>query len=420
MYEFEKKWCQFLFQKYNALNPSLVYKTVGNKRIMLSDIFVQPSIVQEAVYGIGRGISKDIWCDSECNNKYTVEGILSSKNCNKFLVIGSLGNGKTSLLNHIVTEIVEYNLYGKETSSLLVKAFKNKYISYMALKEFTKVNDTDQRIFSDFKISDWMVCNLKNVVNVAGQKEIDEHFAEISKHGILLLVDGLDELDIDDRKELLHLLNSFCENPDNVVITTIRKEVLVEDSWINEFSGFQQIALSEFSREQVKDFISKWKKNTNNMDENGLDDINLIVKTIFENPYIKELAANPLFLTLMMLISEKDGTFPRSRTRVYEEATQLIIERWNEESFESPEETIKIREALEQAAFEGMNNLIEQNKPCGDVSAFISDAFTHFFPEMKVARYIKEVSEKTGIIVHSENMKYTFALQSFMEYFAAL
>lgn len=420
MYEFKKKWYQHLLNKYNVLNPSLVYKTVGNSRIMLSDIFIQPSIVQDAVYGIGRGISMNSEDGLEYkHNKYTVEDILSSTNSNKHLVIGSLGNGKTTLLNNIVTKIAEYNLYGKETRSLVVKAFKDKHISYMALKEITKDKETEEGLFYNFNLKEWIFRNLKKVLNVLEQNEIDEHFDEISANGILLLVDGLDELDVSDRKELLNILNVFCENPDNVVIATIRKEVLVEESWINEISGFQQITLAEFNRKQVEDYIIKWKKCTNNAGQNNLQDVDLIVKTIFENPYLKELAANPLFLTLMMLISEKEGVFPKSRTRVYEEATQLIIGRWNEESFESQEETLKIREALEQAAYYGMNNLIGQNKRSGDISAFISDAFTKLFPEKKVAKYIKSVSEKTGIIVQTENLKYTFALQSFMEYFAA-
>lgn len=420
MYEFEKKWFQYLLNKYNVLNPSLVYKAVENSRIMLSDVFIQPSIVQNAVYGIGRGISMGSGSGLEYKyNKYTLEDALSSTNNNKHLIIGALGNGKTSLLNNIVTKIAEYNLCGKETSSLVVKAFRNKYVSYMSLKEISKDKDTDEGLFCNFNLREWIIQNLKKVLNVLEQNEIDEHFDKISVNGILLLVDGLDELDIGERKELLNLLNVFCENPDNVVIATIRKEVLVEEAWINEISGFQQITLAEFNRGQVKDYISKWKKYTNNTGKSNPQDVDLIVRTIFENPYLKELAANPLFLTLMMLISEKEGNFPKSRTRVYEEATKLIIGRWNEESFESPEETLKIREALEQAAYDGMNNLIEQNKRSGDVSAFISDAFTKLFPEKKVAKYIKSVSERTGIIVQTENLKYTFALQSFMEYFAA-
>ncbi len=257
MYEFEKKWFQYLLNKYNVLNPSLVYKAVENSRIMLSDVFIQPSIVQDAIYGIGRGISMGSGSGLEYKyNKYTLEDALSSTNSNKHLIIGALGNGKTSLLNNIVTKIAEYNLCGKETSSLVVKAFKNKYVSYMSLKEISKDKDTDEGLFCNFNLREWIIQNLKKVLNVLEQNEIDEHFDKISVNGILLLVDGLDELDIGERKELLNLLNVFCENPDNVVIATIRKEVLVEEAWINEISGFQQITLAEFNREQVKDYIS--------------------------------------------------------------------------------------------------------------------------------------------------------------------
>lgn len=257
------------------------------------------------------------------------------------------------------------------------------------------------------------------MLNVLEQRSVDEHFIEASNKGILLLVDGLDEVDVEDRKELLHILNLFCENPDNVVIATIRKEVLVEDLLLSEISEYQQIMLADFNSEQIRNYICKWKGYETNGKKNDSLDVDEIIKTIFDDRYLKELATNPLFLTLMLLISENEGMFPRSRTKVYEEATRLIIERWNEKTFSYAEEALKIREALEQAAFDGMNNLIGQNKRTGDISAFISDAFTKMFPDNKITEYIKAVSEKTGIIVQTGNSKYTFALQSFMEYFAA-
>lgn len=415
---FEKKWYKFLFNKCSILNPGIVYKSIGGTRILLSDIFIQPNIVQDAVYGIGRNISEDSNAEPNVKyNKYTVDDLLSTKKNNRHLIIGSLGSGKTSLVNHIITQIAEYKLYGRETSSSVVSVFKDKYVCYMPLKEITR--DTEEKIFDNFELNEWIINKLKKVLNSSEQKEVDEHFAEVSKNGTLLLVDGLDEIDIEERKKILQILNLFCDNPDNVVIATIRKEVLVEDSWLSEISGYQQIILADFNPKQIRDYICKWKDYASKIDEDSSLDVDVIAKTIFDNCYLKELASNPLFLTLMMLIAENEGVFPKSRTKVYEEATRLIIERWNEKSFESAEEALKIREALEQAAFDGMNNLIGQNKRYGDTSAYISDAFTKMFPDKKVAKYIKAVSEKTGIIVQTGDSKYTFALQSFMEYFAA-
>lgn len=412
-YSFEEKWYKYLLNKCNIINPSIVYKSVSGNGIALSDVFIQQSIVRDAVYGIGRGVS--IEADEECK-KYTVEDLLTTKKYNRHLIIGALGNGKTSLLNNIVSQIAEYYLYGKETSSLVVKSFKDKYVAYISLKEFVK-ND-ENRLFENFILSEWLIDRLKRVCNVSEKKEVDEYFSDISANGTVLIVDGLDEIDVEDRKDLLKILSSFSENPDNVVITSIRKEVLVEDSWISDISGYQQITLAEFNRDQIREYIYKWKKYVRNANDDEMIEVDTIVKTIFDNCYLKELAANPLFLTLMMLISEEEGEFPKSRTRVYEEAIQLILGRWNEKSFESKVEISQIRDALEQAAFNGMENLIGQSKRSGDVSAFITDSFAKIFPDRKVAEYIKIVSEKTGIIVQTENKKYSFALQSFMEYFA--
>ena len=108
---FEKKWYKFLFNKCSILNPGIVYKSIGGTRILLSDIFIQPNIVQDAVYGIGRNISEDSNAEPNVKyNKYTVDDLLSTKKNNRHLIIGSLGSGKTSLVNHIITQIAEYKL----------------------------------------------------------------------------------------------------------------------------------------------------------------------------------------------------------------------------------------------------------------------------------------------------------------------
>lgn len=415
-YSFEEKWYKYLLNRCNILNPSIVYKSINGNGIALSDIFVQQSIVQDAVYGIGRGVLiEDANETDEEYMKYTIEDLLSTKKYNRHLIIGTLGNGKTCLLNNIVSQVAEYYLYGKETSSLIVKAFKDKYVTYMSLKEFTQSNE--HRLFENFILNEWIIDKLKKVCNVSEKKDVDEYFTSVSANGIVLIVDGLDEINVEDRKDLLKILNSFSENPDNIVITTIRKEVLVEDSWMSEISSYQQITLADFNRDQIRKFVYKWKKYVTNVNDEMIE-VDTIVKIIFDNCYLKELATNPLFLTLMMLISEEEGEFPKSRTRVYEEAVRLILGRWNENSFESKAEIPQIREALELAAFNGMENLIGQSKRSGDVSAFITDSFAKIFPDKKVAEYIKTVSEKTGIIVQIENKKYSFALQSFMEYFA--
>jgi len=411
-YSFEEKWYKYLLNRCNILNPSIVYKSAGGNQIALSDIFIQQHVVQDAVYGIGRKASEK---DGEYR-KYTIDDLLSTERKNQHLIIGGLGTGKTSLLNHIVTQIAEYYLSGKETDSLIVKAFNGKFVSYVSLKEL--VQDSESRLFENFNLNEWIISSIKRVCNVTEKKDVDEHYADIIANGIVLIVDGLDEIDVEDRKSLLRMLNFFSENLDNVVIATIRKEVLVEDLWISEISSYQQITLADFNRDQIKKYICKWNKHITNVNEINENEIDVIVKTIFENRYLTELAANPLFLTLMMLISEQEGEFPKSRTRVYEEAIQLIIERWNEKTFEAKEEIVQIREALEQAAFNGMDNLIGQSKRSGDISAFITDAFAKAFPDKKIAEYIRTVSEKTGIIVQTGTSKYTFALHSFMEYLA--
>ena len=416
-YSFEKKWYRNLLNKCNYMNSSLIYASSNGNSISLSDMYIQPSIVQDAVYGIGR-VHTDTYTDegdSRLRN-YTVDDLLSSSRTNRHLIIGSLGNGKTSLLNHIVIQVGEYKLHGRATESKVVRAYKDKFVVFIALKDL--IRDVKDRDFKGIDLEKWIVENLKKVVTRSEFALIDEHFPEISSNGVLLLVDGLDEIDVEDRKDLLNVLNAFCENPDNVVIATIRKEVLVNESWMSSLSGYQQITLADFKREQISEYIRNWKRLVTNCADNGTD-TDLIVKVIFENRYLKELAANPLFLALMMLISEKEGKFPQNRTRIYEEAIKLILGRWNEESFESTSEISAIREALEQAAFSGMVHLMGQSKYSGDISAYIIDAFTQKFPEKKIVEYVKSVSEKTGIIIQNNDTKYSFALQSLMEYLAA-
>lgn len=415
------RWYDHLIKKYSEFNSGLVYKSAESSKLLLSDMFIQPYIVQDAVYGIGKSVSledKTVLDLAAKFEKCTPDDMLSNAQKNRHLIIGSLGTGKTSLLSYNIVKIAEYHLHGIQTTSRVVDTYKDKYMSCIFLKEL--IDETKKEFFSDLDLKKWIKKKLKGIFNEAYKELVDDMFDEYSKTGILLFIDGLDEISADERKALLKSISSFCANPDNVVIATIRKEVLVKESWIDEFSEFQHITLASFNPDQIKEYIFGWTQRYNRDTELRKLDGNEITKTILQDNYLKELAATPLFLTLMMLIAQENkGDLPRNRTRVYEEAVRLIIERWNKKYLELEDEAKSIRAALEQAAYNGMNNLVRQNEKSGDISAFIFDAFANTFPEKKVAGYLRSISEKTGIIIQTEESKYAFALQSFMEYFAA-
>jgi predicted NACHT family NTPase len=152
---------------------------------------------------------------------------------------------------------------------------------------------------------------------------------EILKAGRgLVLLDGLDEVLEKDHDRVLWEIRRFAQEYDrsHLVITCriAAKEYV--------FEQFLDVEMADFNDQQIQDFSDKWFRvqEPEQIDEAGRSIVaQLFWQALEEQEPIKELAKNPLLLTLLCLEFEESSAFPQSRAELYERGLNILLSKWD-------------------------------------------------------------------------------------------
>ncbi|HEU5157653.1 MAG TPA: HEAT repeat domain-containing protein [Streptosporangiaceae bacterium] len=145
----------------------------------------------------------------------------------------------------------------------------------------------------------------------------------------LVIFDGLDELfDPQEREAVARQIAWFASiHPTARILVTsrivgYRKRILDE-------AGFGHHTLQDLNREQVEEFLTSWYGLAlHDRPAMAAQRRDRLTKAIEESPPIKELAGNPLLLTILAIIG-KHRELPRERWKVYDHAASVLVEHWD-------------------------------------------------------------------------------------------
>ncbi len=144
----------------------------------------------------------------------------------------------------------------------------------------------------------------------------------------LVLLDGLDEVLEADHDRVLTEIRSFAEiYSDNHVVITCR---IAAREYI--FQQFTEVEVADFSDEQIQEFANRWflVREPEAVDDEGRSTVGqLFWDALSDRKPVKELAANPLLLTLLCLEFENSAEFPKSRAELYERGLNVLLSRWD-------------------------------------------------------------------------------------------
>ncbi len=228
-----------------------------------------------------------------------VPGFKAVERYSKLMIFGKPGAGKTTFLKHLAMQSCFGDFLGDHLPF------------FITLKDFTETpGQPDLFNYIGQIITQIYVRNI----------EVIESFSKILQEGkALLLLDGLDEVRKEDSSRILRNIKDFVTRyPTNHYVITCR--IAAQEY---NFEPFTEVEVADFDDNQIKLFAERWFKSTN---ATKAEDFTVKVK---ESQSIRELAANPLLLTLLCLIFEDQGKFKSSRSELYEEGIELLLEKWD-------------------------------------------------------------------------------------------
>ena len=145
----------------------------------------------------------------------------------------------------------------------------------------------------------------------------------LTKGRLLLLLDGLDEMPGPYQNAMIDHIQDFVDRHDkNRFIASCRTA-----AYHSRFRRFTDVLMADFDDGQIQHFIARWFASQRDLEAQTAQRC-LEILNDTGHAAAKELAQNPLLLTLLCLVFEDNQCFPANRAILYGDALDVLLRRW--------------------------------------------------------------------------------------------
>ncbi|PPS45241.1 NACHT domain-containing NTPase [Chroococcidiopsis sp. TS-821] len=331
-----------------------------------------------------------------CNaNKQKLSGLQAVQNYSKLIILGKPGSGKTTFLKHLATECA----FGKLRYQIPI---------FISLKNFAASSHTSS-------LSTYINQELANYnVDAILTSQI------LNQGKALILLDGLDEVRQKEVHRVLQQINQFSTKyHSNQFIITCRIASL--DYNLEQFT---EVELADFDQSQITEFVHKWFADTQ------VKSHQFLLK-LHQNSRLRELATNPLLLTLLCLVFAEARDFPANRANLYQEALNILLKKWDAKRHVERDELYEYLSVqrkhdllgyIARNTFERGEYFFKQQDLEQHITNYItslSDVSLDWQLRLDPEALLKAIEAQHGLLVERARGIYSFSHITFQEYLAA-
>ncbi|MGB3760489.1 MAG: NACHT domain-containing protein, partial [Rivularia sp. (in: cyanobacteria)] len=240
--------------------------------------------------------------------------IINEKQTYKYTVIlGDPGSGKSTLLQYLALNWAESPLSNSisQPIPLLIELR-----TYMRRREEKECNN-----FIEF----FHKCS--GALHHLNQHQLHR---QLQEGNVKVMFDGLDEVfDPGKREDVITDIHRFTnEYPSVQVIVTSR--VIGYKAQRLRDAEFKHFMIQDLETEQIQDFIYRWHELTFSDEADKIRKKERLQKGIDNSKAIRELAGNPLLLTMMAILN-RNQELPRDRAELYNQSSRVLLHQWDVE-----------------------------------------------------------------------------------------
>jgi predicted NACHT family NTPase len=331
-----------------------------------------------------------------------VPGLEAIETFSKLMILGKPGAGKTTFLKHLAIQCIGGKFQG------------DRVPVFVTLKDFAEADGQPDLLEYIERLVG---------INPVGARHAVPLPTVLAAGRALILLDGLDEVRDTDNSRVLRQIREFSQQfHQNQFVITCR--IAAREY---TFEQFTEVEIADFDDKQIADFSGKWFRCKN-------DPIKAerFVQKLKEDKPIRELATNPLLLTLLCLVFEDSGSFPSNRAELYQNGVDVLLKKWDVKRNIEREQVYKrlslkrkedLLSQIARTTFEAGNYFFKQREVERYISQYIQnlpDVSTD--PEaleLDSAAVLKSIEAQHGLFVERARGIYSFSHLTFHEYFTA-
>ncbi|MEI2771619.1 MAG: HEAT repeat domain-containing protein [Candidatus Competibacter sp.] len=253
---------------------------------------------------------------------------------------------------------------------------------------------------------------------------------------VQVFFDGLDEVfDPALREEVANVIRRFANDFPRVRIVVTSRVIGYKGESFRS-ADFRHFMLQELDDDQIATFLDRWHRNTYRSTETAEQDEKhaRLTCAIAGSWPIRELAGNPLLLTMMAVLN-RYRDLPRDRAELYEECSKLLLQQWKVEDAlradpdlaadalaiglrEKQDILRRLARAMQTGADGPLGNLIATDR----LETIIEDAVKPLVkgnPRAVARALIRHLRERNFILCFAGGDSYAFVHRTFLDYFYA-
>jgi formylglycine-generating enzyme required for sulfatase activity len=360
----------------------------------------------------------------------------------RLVILGDPGSGKTTLLRFLTLcyardraedlSIVRDRLGLPESGSLPI------LLPLRNLGIYLKANHAaDDGTEGHGRLLDFLRAYLR------GERiEVPDDFfdAHLESGRAVLLFDGMDEVgDFDLRRRVARLVERFSSAyPRCRIVVTSRVVGYTGSARLGE--DFVTTTIRDFSMADVEQFLTHWHRLVaigqmgpgESAEHFAALQTRHLIDAVRTNPRVRELAINPLMLTVIALVHRDQVKLPERRAELYAEAVDVLLGKWDEARgmqevsiFDDRPFDITDRRLLLHSIALQMHEAGQKEIDTDHLMAQLETAFGKITTDVRAVkraaqRFLSVIQERTGLLVEIGQGMYRFSHLTFQEYLTAV
>jgi len=247
----------------------------------------------DEVLPIGSRKNFERWMMGKIQHRIT--GLEAFEKHQKLVVLGKPGAGKTTFMKYLAMYCLGDRFHG-----VLVPIF----VTLKAYAEERGQPSLENYILTEFQ---------KREVELEAVKRL------LKEGRALILLDGLDEVKKEDDRRVKQDIDQFSrdwlKNRFAITCRIAAREY--------QFEKFTEVEVADFDDDQIETFVNNWFR------ERDKSKAERMLERLKDNEPVKELATNPLLLTLLCLVFGERNDFPPKRSELYKEGLEVLMKKWD-------------------------------------------------------------------------------------------
>ncbi|WP_176722476.1 NACHT domain-containing protein [Candidatus Thiosymbion oneisti] len=349
---------------------------------------------------------------------------------NRHVILGDPGCGKSTLLRFLALAGFHPPLMAR-----FGQTGDGRLPLFVVLRQFA--DELKER--PELELGDYLIETAQGYLGVEEfDREFLDYYLELGE--AILLFDGIDELPDPEFKRIVRdkiraLLRRY---PGNTTLVTSRI-VGYEKAIRYEGLGFSHHQVARLTRPDIEAFVHNWYRARIDNQQERAHHANDLIRILHDQDSraIRDLAENPLLLTIICLVHRIDAVLPDERVVLYQKCTETLLNTWHAWKFKLEHQKSRNKvERRNRARMEAIAHWMhgamgDQEKgqravvPYQDLLGFLTDYVAEFErpryedPRQLAATFLYFVRERAGLLIEAGDRQYSFVHLTFQEYLTA-